>query len=458
MGGLAGEREDAGLGMNPGKLGNDLGLKEIDKCGRWIAYMATANGTQMARGEENGWCIARQPILTAEEAVVGYELLIRQSAEERSRPGNETAGIFSSIDAINLVGLEVVCDGKLAFIHATRETLLGDYFTLLPPDEIVIQLQETVAADLEVRQACKELKRKGYRLALDNFVEGDGREELVALCDFLKVDIARVPAEECTALVGRHGAEHRRMVANKVDSRQLSMVAKKCGFTRFQGYFYQEPENVQNRQIPANQASYVRLLCAVSKPEVEYAEIENLIKHEPALTYRLLRYVNSPLLGISNPIHSVRMAFSMLGERESIRWIRMATTMAVGAGKASDLVLASLVRARFCELIAPRVEHGDCDLFLMGMLSLIDAMLAMPMGVAIGELALDPTVKAQLMGAKTGKKTVLSPIYDLMMARETGDWEEATRLCRELKLSLAFVAECSNQAMKWAHEVSGTGE
>ncbi len=418
--------------------------------------MAMASGTQRARGGESGWCIARQPILTAEEAVVGYELLIRQSAAERSRPGNETAGIFSSIDAINLMGLQVVCDGKLAFIHATRETLLGEYFTLLPPDEIVVQLQESVAADLEVQQACKELKRKRYRLALDNFVQGDEREALVVLCDFLKVDITRVLPEDCKTLVGRYGTEHRRMVANKVDSRHLSIMAQKCGFSLFQGHFYQEPENVPNRKIPANQASYVRLLAAVSKPEVEYEEIENLIKHEPALTYRLLRYVNSPLLGISNPIHSVRMAFSMLGERESIRWIRMATTMAVGAGKASDLVLASLVRARFCELIAPRVEHGDCDLFLMGMLSLIDAMLAMPMGVAIGDLALDPTVKAQLLAAKSGKKTVLSPIYDLMVARETGDWEDVTRLCREIKLSLAFVAECSNQAMKWANEVSGT--
>jgi len=112
------------------------------------------------------------------------------------------------------------------------------------------------------------------------------------------------------------------------------------------------------------------------------------------------------------------------------------------------------VRARFCELVAPRVEHGKTDLFLMGMLSLIDTILSVPMGVVIEELCLDPAIKEQLLGAKAGKKTVLSPIYDLMLAREAGDWEKVTQLGKQLNLSLSFVAETSNAAMKWAHEIT----
>ena len=135
----------------------------------------------------------------------------------------------------------------------------------------------------------------------------------------------------------------------------------------------------------------------------------------------------------------------------------MATTLVMGQEKCSDLVLSSLVRARFCELVGAKVGHGDSDLFLMGMLSLIDAILSVPIGVVIEELALESNLKTQLLCAKTGKKTSLSSIYDLMLAREVGDWGLVTRLGKELNLSLSFVAETSNQAMKWAHEITGAG-
>ena len=116
--------------------------------------------------------------------------------------------------------------------------------------------------------------------------------------------------------------------------------------------------------------------------------------------------------------------------------------------------MSSLVRARFCDLLAPKVPHGNSDLFLMGMLSLIDAILSVPMGLALEELSLDPEIKAQLLGAKTGKKTKLSPIFDLMIAREVGDWELVSSLGKQMNLSLSSIAASSNQAMRWAREIS----
>ena len=124
------------------------------------------------------------------------------------------------------------------------------------------------------------------------------------------------------------------------------------------------------RQIPANHATHVRLLQSVAKPELDFNEIEELIKHEPALCYRLLRYLNSPLLGLASPASSVRQALALLGERETVRWIRMATTLVMGQNKSSDLVLSSLVRGRFCELLGAKAKHGKSDLFMMGMMSL----------------------------------------------------------------------------------------
>jgi c-di-GMP-related signal transduction protein len=401
-------------------------------------------------------CIARQPILTADEKVVGYELFFREGPGENRFTSDGERATSATIDALNMIGLDVLCDGHPAFINCTRHMLLTEYFALLPPHDVVVEIQETVPADEDVKQACDRLKRAGYSIALDNFVPGDDRKSLVPYADFIKVDIREVPPEQSAPLIALYASERCQMLAQKVETRETFVTSQKHGFTRFQGYFFRRPQSLQVRRIPANQITYVRLLSAISKTEVDFAEIEDLIKHEPSLCYRLLRYLNSPLLGLPSSVLSVRHALQLLGERESVRWLRMATTLVMGQEKSSDLVLSSLVRARFCELIAPRVEHGKSDLFLMGMLSLMDAILAVPIGMLIEELCLDPGIKAQLLCAKTGEKTSLSPVYDLMVAREAGDWERVTHLGKELKLSLSFVAETSNEAMRWAHQITNS--
>jgi c-di-GMP-related signal transduction protein len=400
-------------------------------------------------------CIARQPILTAGESVVGYELFFRETSEQhRFTSADGEKATAAAIDTLNVIGLRVLCDGHLAFINCSRQTLLTDYFALLPPQEVVVEIQETVPPDQEVMRACQRLKQAKYSIALDNFEPNDKRKALVPYANFIKVDITKVPAEHLAPLAAAYSNERCRMVAQKVETREQFLRTKNNGFACFQGYFFRHPESMQVREIPANQATYVRLLGAVSKAEVDFEEIESLIKHEPSLCYRLLRYLNSPLLGLSVPVLSVRHALGLLGEKEAVRWIRMATTLVMGHEKCSDLVLSSLVRARFCELIGLRIEQGKSDLFLLGMLSLIDAILAVPMGVVIQDLSLEPDIKAQLLGAKTGAKTPLSSVYDLMVARESGDWGQVTRLGKQLNLSLSFVAEKSNEAMRWAHEVT----
>lgn len=409
---------------------------------------------QAASVEKPSPCIARQPILTADENVVGYELFFRESQDTRDFTSNSETATSATIHMLNYVGLRVLCDGRLAFINSTYQMLLSDYFALLPPHDVVIEIPTDVPANEDVIRACQRLKESGYSIALDNFVPGDKRQALIPQARFIKVDISRVQSEESATMAGLYASEQCRMVAKKVETREQFAKAGHNGFTRFQGYFFRRPENLRVRQIPASQTTYLRLLAAVSKSEIDFVELEALIKREPSLCYRLLRHLNSPLLGLSSPVLSIRNALTMLGEHESVRWIRMATTLVMGQDKASDLVLSSLVRARFCELIAPKVEHGSSDLFLMGMLSLIDAILAIPIGVIIEELCLDPNIKGQLLCAKTSNKTPLSPVYDLMVAVEAGDWESVTRLGKPLNLSLSFVAKTSNEAMRWAHEIT----
>lgn len=409
---------------------------------------------QAASVEQNCPCIARQPILQKDESVFGYELFFRISPEERTFSSDADRATSTAIDTLSVIGLDVLCDGHLAFINCTAQMLLGDSFTIMPPGEIVIEIQENVVADESVLAACQRLKAGGYVLALDNFVPGDAREKLVPFADFIKVDMKSVAPEDFPILAARYAKPQRQMVAQKVETRIDFNKAADNGYTLFQGYFFRHPERLRVRKIPANQASCLQLIMAVSKPEVDFLEIEDLIKRDPALCYRLLRFLNSPALGIAAPVQSLRHAFNMLGEKELTRWIRMATTLVMAQGKSSDLILSSLVRARFCEIVAPKVKHGDTDLFLMGMLSLMDAILELPMGMVIDNVPLNPDTKAQLLCGKSGGKTPLSPVYDLMVAREEGNWDVVNRLGKELNLSLYFINKTYNDAMAWARQVT----
>jgi EAL and modified HD-GYP domain-containing signal transduction protein len=240
------------------------------------------------------------------------------------------------------------------------------------------------------------------------------------------------------------------MLAEKVETREEFLATRKAGFVYFQGYFFRRPEVMQAREIPANRVNYVRMLQAVSRPELDVREIENVLKSEASLCYRLLRYMNSAMFTFSSEIHSVRHALSILGEREVRRWIRLVATLGAGQHRSSELVLSALTRARFCEQLSPKINHGDSDLFLMGLLSLMDAILETPMPRILENVPLDRETTAVLLGDASR----LSPVYQLMLAQESGEWEKVSKTAHELHLSESEVAECYWQAVQWARQVS----
>jgi EAL and modified HD-GYP domain-containing signal transduction protein len=397
--------------------------------------------------------VARQPILTRSENVFGYELLFREGVENYfSSPGPEVA-THSILDTSTLLGLNVLCGGHAAFINCTRDILLKDYIFLLPPDRIVAEVLETVPPDDEVRAACLSLKKAGYRLALDDFEVNDPRETLVDLADFIKVDIKIVPLEACAALIKRLGATRCSMVAEKVETREDFQAAKQAGFSYFQGYFFCQPELMQTRELSPNRATYLELLRILSRPKLELVKLENTIKHEPSLTYRLLRYLNSARFGLFREIDSVQQALLILGENEVRRWVHLAVTLSAAEDKPSNLVLSALVRASFCELLGKRIKHGESDLFLVGVLSLMDAILEVPMHVVVDGLALRGEARDLLL-ANAGQ---LAPIFELVRAYERGHWERSAQLAAQLDIADELVTESHWNAMEWARSIFSLG-
>jgi len=394
--------------------------------------------------------VARQPILTADEKVFGYELLFRDGVEDFFSASDPDAASRSTLNTSVLLGLDVLCDGRRAFVNCTRDILLKDYITLLPSGQTVVEILETVPPDDLVVAACRRLKEAGYMIALDDFGVNDPRESLTDIADIIKVDIRATSETDAAAMVKRYGPWRCRLLAEKVETREEFVATKKAGFLYFQGYFFRRPETLTAHEIPANRLNYLRMLKAVSQPELDVREIEKLVKSEASLCYRLLRYLNSAAFGFVSEIHSVRHALSIMGEREVRRWIRLVASLGAGQNRPSDLVLATLVRARFCELLSPRIQHGESDLFLMGMLSLMDTLLEIPMRQVLDNVPIDQECKAVLLGNPSS----LRPVYKLMLARESGEWKAVSELTSQLHLKESDVAESYWHAMQWARQVS----
>jgi c-di-GMP-related signal transduction protein len=199
---------------------------------------------------------------------------------------------------------------------------------------------ENVPPDPEVIAACCSLKEAGYLIALDDYVANDARAPLAEIADIIKVDLLLTTEAQREALVRQYGPWRCRMLAEKVETQTDFFRARDQGFVYFQGYFFRQPEMLNTHDMPANRLNYLRMLAEVSRPELDLAELEKVIKSETSVCYRLLRYLNSAVFGLKSEIHSVRHALSMLGERQVRRWVRLVAAVGAGQEKTSDLVLA----------------------------------------------------------------------------------------------------------------------
>lgn len=394
--------------------------------------------------------VARQPILDRSQKVFGYELLFRNGIEDFFNADPELAA-RSTLDSSLLFGLNTLCHNSRAFVNCTREILLKDLVTLLPPSQTVVEILETVEPEDRVTAACKRLKEAGYLIALDDFAPNDPRIPLCDFADFIKIDIRATRLEERAGMLRRFGSAKCKMLAEKLETPHEFYQARNMGFAYFQGYFFCKPELVVGREVPANRMRHLRLLEMVSRAEIDLRELEKLLKQEASICYRLLRYLNSPLFGFALEIKSLRHAMAILGERELRRWIRLVVTVGAAEQGCSELVLMGLTRARFCELLSTRLRSSN-DLFLMGLLSVMDAILQVDMATLLGQLPVDHEIKAALLGQTSS----LRPLYQLMLAQESGEWAKSSELAHQLKLADEEVGNTWWQALTWAQEITST--
>lgn len=394
--------------------------------------------------------IARQPIFDAGREPRAYELLFRDSVENRYSAADPNLSSKRVMDTAVLFGLEGLSDGHMLFLNATEELLIERYPTLFPPEITVVEVLETVAPTSEVIAACKQLKQSGYRLALDDFIEQPGYGPLIELTDFIKVDVRATSGDERARLVEGYRREGREMLAEKVETEEEFASAVQQGFTLFQGFFFSKPTMLSTRKFDGLDTNHVRILRVLQSSQLDYVEVEELIKSDPALCYRLLRFLNSPAFYFQTEIKSILHALALLGEAEIRKWLLLVCAVVASRAHRPYLLVAALVRARFAELLGPNLKLNGSTFFILGLVSMMDAILDMPIDAVIEQVALPAPLRAALLGEQNKWRSGL----DLLIAYDAGNWERCDEMRRTLCLGSSTMASAYLQASKWARLAS----
>lgn len=399
--------------------------------------------------------IARQAILDANRKVFGYELLYRAQAGDRScTTAGDLAASRVLTDAVLAIGLDALTGGAPAFVNFTRELLLEDAALLLPAKSVVIELREDIMVDADVVKVCRDLQERGYTLALDDFVEGSGAEELLPFVKFVKLDVLDTPPIIWQPLTHRLASNAMRVVAERVETVDTVTQAGEAGCTLFQGYYFCRPATQSAKALPARRLAYLNLFSAVNRPNLTIGELEDLVKRDLSLTVRVLRSINSAAFGLRQEITSVRHALVLLGLQQVRQWASVWAMAGLNSGGTTEMVSVALLRARSCEVVGHAYAGADAgaELFLLGMCSMLDAIVDQPMEKAINGLQFTPGVRDALLGGSNAMRTIL----DAVIAHEQGDWDQSAQLVARLGLSASLLPAAYADALRWARDVSAS--
>lgn len=387
--------------------------------------------------------VGRQPIVDDKGRLFGYELLFRDKPPD-VQPTDPEAATREIVDYWSML-LTNGSEGY-AFVNCTRASLVDGTVTLLPSSNTILEILEDVEPDSELIAACRALRQQGYRLALDDFSPDPARAALIEIADFLKIDFLASDAKARREIYSMVRGAPIRCLAEKIESQEERGIAVAEGCSLFQGYFFSRPVTVASRALPQNHFVYLRLLAALQRHPAELGEIERLVMSDASLTYRVLRLANSALFGLSSEITSVRGALLMVGDDAVRRIVSVAVAGAVAGNRFTPLLSMALVRARFCELLAPHIGEAADELYLLGLLSLLDVLLETPIERILEALPIGPGMKSALAGKPSRQLGSLQ----LIQCLESCDWTRCEAMVRAAGLSEEAVAGFYLEAVRWA--------
>jgi len=400
--------------------------------------------------------VARQAIFDRRRKLDAYELLYRANGVQNEFDGSEASSATKQVISSTLlsIGLENVLCGKKAFLNFDRRLLFEGTHLSLPRKEIVIEILESVEPTSDLIEICRQIREQGYAIALDDFVWSPSLEPLTHIANLIKVDVRTTTKPEQERLLRTYQPRGIAMLAEKVETHEEFEWTLKAGYDFFQGYFFARPFVVRGHQIPAVKTNCLRLLRETQVPDLDFQRVTALIREDVSLTHKLLCYSNSALFGRRERIDSIGRALIVLGEDGIRRWVALAALPMLATDKPSELVTLSIVRARFCEQLAQltgvRLENKA---FLMGMFSVLDALIDRPLDEALQEVNLGSDITGALLGTSP-EHDLLTSIYRLTRSNEFGDWDQVEKLSQECGISKTAIFDAYLEATHWAERAT----
>jgi EAL and modified HD-GYP domain-containing signal transduction protein len=364
--------------------------------------------------------VGRQPIYRDGVEVFAYELFSRNNElTQAAFAKNDTVTAEALLHEFIDVGLDRVVGPHSAFVNVNRDFILNDYPWLLPKNGVVLQIAaDTPPADALLK-SLSHLSRQGYSIALNGFVNRDEVRPLAELADIIKIDARSVDAGRLSEEVAALRPLNVKLLAEGVETHEDYRRCKDSGFDYFEGYFFCKPQISQTDSLPSNRLSTLHLLSKLQDPEISLDALERAVGQDVAMSYRILRYLNSPINALPRKVESIRHAISLVGTNLIRRWASVIWLESV-EDKPRELMIMSMVRAHMCQQLGAALGRKDADqFFTVGLLSLIDALLDRPMQTVLQDLPLVDPVKEALL-TRTG---VMGAALDCVQAYERCDWE-----------------------------------
>jgi EAL and modified HD-GYP domain-containing signal transduction protein len=397
---------------------------------------------------------ARQPILDKNKNLFAYELLFRDSVENvfPDIDGDEATSKMIEASQFNM-GISGFTGSKPAFINFTLVTLSKGYPEMIAPDEVVVEILETVKPGKKLLAICKKLHEEGYTIALDDYEHQKVWLHFYPFIKIIKIDIQQSTTENindvCSAV---KNFPHIKLLAEKVETHDEYNHMLELGFDYFQGYFFAKPEMIKTKSLSPSQIAMAELLYETSKTDLDLNNITKVFERDVSLSYKLLRYANSAIFKRRNEISTIKQALVILGSGELKRFIGLMFAVTANPNKPSELINLAMTRAKFCELV---VHNSNLQLdisiaFLTGLLSMIDAILDEEMATVLEKLPLSQEIKDPLLT----EKGLMAAIIKLIELIEQAKWDKTNIVIEKLKLDKDKVVEYYNQSLAWADEQS----
>jgi c-di-GMP-related signal transduction protein len=397
--------------------------------------------------------IARQPIFTVQKRLFAYELLYRGTKEfplAGVSGDRATTGLLTSTFLTE--GIDVISNSKPCFVNFTEELLIQKTPASFPKKTLVIEILEDVRPTKEVLAACRELSAEGYRIALDDFIYDKSLEPLIKIADIIKIDFRLTPVETIHKTLKRLARYKVKLLAEKVETYDEFEKAAKLGFSYFQGYFFNKPEKILIKELALAQITLYNLLAEVTKETTSIDKLYEIISKDVGISYKLLRFINSAYFYRLQEVKTVKHAMAYLGEEELRRFVILMILSDLASVKPNELVRLSLVRAKFCELLAlqSQFKSSSSELFLMGLFSLIDSILDTEMSAIMDKLPIADEIKDALSSG-TGD---FMPFLRAIIAYERAEIPSCTDAVNQINVDMKLLPEIYFESLKYANALT----